>query len=129
MSNIKLKQLGFALLVSFSGLIALPVMAGEADVIDVTVRFNGGDSFQVITTLKHADTGWDHYANGWEVLDEQGNVLGKRVLFHPHVNEQPFTRSHTLNIPATVNRITVRGIDSVHGVGGKEKSINLLRGK
>ncbi len=127
MGSVNIKQLSLALLIFFSGLMALPVMGGEADVVDVKVRFNGGNSFQVITTLKHADTGWDHYANGWEILDEQGNILGKRVLFHPHVNEQPFTRSHTLDIPAKVNRITVRGIDSVHGIGGKEKSVDLVR--
>ncbi len=101
--------------------------AGEADVVDVKVRHNGGNSFQIITTLKHADTGWDHYANAWEILDEKGNVIGKRVLHHPHVNEQPFTRSHTLDIPASVKKITIRGVDSVHGTGGKEKTITLSR--
>ncbi len=127
MNGAKLKQLSLTLFIFYSCLAALPAMGGEADVIDVKVRFNGGNSFQVITTLAHADTGWDHYANGWEILDEQGKVIGKRVLFHPHVNEQPFTRSHTLDIPASVNRITIRGIDSVHGIGGKEKSIDLVR--
>jgi len=102
-------------------------IAGEADVTELKVRYNGNDSFQVITTVKHADTGWDHYADGWEVLDEQGNVLGKRVLYHPHVKEQPFTRSHTLSIPKSVKKITVRALDSVHGSGGKTLSITLDR--
>ncbi|MGH1486600.1 MAG: hypothetical protein ACRBCI_10300 [Cellvibrionaceae bacterium] len=101
--------------------------AGEADVINVEARYNGGNSFQIITTVKHADTGWKHYADGWEILDEQGNVIGKRVLYHPHVNEQPFTRSHTLDIPKSVKQITVRALDSVHGQGGKEMSIPLKR--
>ncbi|MGH1438812.1 MAG: hypothetical protein ACRBBR_01775 [Cellvibrionaceae bacterium] len=101
--------------------------AGEADVTELKVRYNGSDSFQIITTVKHADTGWDHYADGWEILDEQGNVLGKRVLYHPHVKEQPFTRSHTLIIPKTVKEITVRALDSVHGIGGKERTIVLDR--
>ena len=44
-------------------------------------------------TLSHPDTGWDHYADGWRVEDASGAVLGLRVLGHPHVTEQPFTRS------------------------------------
>ncbi len=44
-------------------------------------------------TLSHPDTGWDHYADGWRVLDMQGRQLGIRVLAHPHETEQPFTRS------------------------------------
>lgn len=101
--------------------------AGEADVIDVKARYNGGNSFQIITTVEHSDTGWGHYANGWEILDENGNVLGKRTLHHPHVNEQPFTRSHTMDIPPTVKKITVRAIDSVHGMGGKAFTLRLKR--
>lgn len=123
----KIQQLFSALVVALSYLMAAPIFAGMADVIDVDVRYNGGNSFQVTTTLAHADTGWKHYANGWEILDESGKVIGIRVLHHPHVNEQPFTRSHTLDIPATVNTITIRGIDSVHGIGGVEKSVKLVR--
>jgi hypothetical protein len=108
-------------------LIAALSHGGEADVTKVEARYNGGNSFQIVTTVKHADTGWDHYADGWEILDEQGNVIGKRVLYHPHVKEQPFTRSHTLDIPVHVKEITVRALDSVHGKGGKEITIPLKR--
>lgn len=93
--------------------------AGEADIIDVKVQHNGGDSFQVIATVKHADTGWKHYANAFEVLDMEDNILGTRVLYHPHVDEQPFTRSLRVKIPASVKQIKVRAVDSVHGKGGK----------
>lgn len=94
--------------------------SGEADVIGVKVRHNGGDSYQILTTVKHSDKGWDHYANGWEVLNEQGEVIGKRTLHHPHVKEQPFTRSLTLTIPKNIRQIRVRAFDSVHGGGGQE---------
>lgn len=121
-----MKSVFFALLV-LSAPFSLFAFAGEADVVDVKVRYNGGNSFQVITTVKHADTGWKHYANGWEVLDEGGKVLGTRVLYHPHVNEQPFTRSYTLAIPDSVKQITVRALDSVHGTGGKTITLKLDR--
>jgi hypothetical protein len=123
----KFKQLFLAIVIVHSSLMATLISAGEVDVIDVKVGFNGGNNFQVITTLLHTDTGWEHYANGWEMLDERGNVIGKRVLHHPHVKEQPFSRSHTLDIPTTVNTITIRGIDSVHGIGGRKMSVKLFR--
>ena len=101
--------------------------AGEADILKVETRYNGNNNFQVIVTVQHKDTGWDHYAKGWEILDEQGRLLGTRVLHHPHVKEQPFTRSYTLDIPPSMNAITVRGVDSVHGRGGKTILIPLKR--
>ena len=99
--------------------------AGQADVLKVDVRALGGGRYQINTTVKHADRGWDHYANAWQVLDHKGQVLGERVLHHPHDNEQPFTRSLTINIPAAVKRITVQAKDSVHGYGGKAVTVTL----
>ena len=59
--------------------------------------------------MEHPDTGWDHYADGWEVLDADGNRLGFRELMHPHVNEQPFTRSlRGVVIPGTATREVLR---------------------
>ena len=109
----------------FSIFYSVMALAGEADVLKVKVRYNGGESYQIITTVKHADTGWNHYANAWEVLDEAGNVIGKRTLYHPHEKEQPFTRSLTLDIKKGIKVITVRALDSVHGEGGEVVKIAL----
>jgi hypothetical protein len=114
-------------IVFFVQLFTIEAFAGEADVVAMKVRHNGGNSFQIVTTVKHGDTGWNHYTNGWEVLDDQGNVLGKRVLHHPHVNEQPFSRSLTLDLLPSVESITVRALDSVHGTGGKTLRFQLQR--
>lgn len=108
-----------------AGLMASPVYAGEVDVVAVKLDTVGEHRYRIAVTLEHGDTGWDHYANAWEVLDEKGSVIGKRVLHHPHVNEQPFTRSLSLTIPASVKVITLRGKDSVHGYGGKEMAVTL----
>ncbi len=101
-------------------LLAAPatLFAGEADVVDVTIQSLGNGKFRINATLRHADTGWDHYADRWDVLDEQGNVIGVRDLAHPHVNEQPFTRSVTVTIASTIKTITIRANDSVHELGG-----------
>ncbi len=98
----------------------VPALAGEADVINATIHKVGRDEFRINATLEHADTGWDHYANKWEVFDTEGNLLGTRVLHHPHVDEQPFTRSLTLTIPKDISEVIIRAGDSVHEAGGKE---------
>jgi len=106
-------------------LIAGPGWAGEVDVLKANIRALGGGQFMLHATLQYSDTGWDHYANAWEVLGEDGTVLGTRVLHHPHVEEQPFTRSLTLFIPQTVKTVRIRAKDSVHGASNKMFAINV----
>ncbi|MEM7069679.1 MAG: hypothetical protein AAF478_12430 [Pseudomonadota bacterium] len=103
-------------------LASFPVLAGEVDVLDVQISGSGTD-YRFSVTVEHADTGWDHYADGWEVLGEGGKVYGKRVLAHPHVDEQPFTRSGRITIPEGVKFVIVRANDSVHGTGGREMKV------
>lgn len=99
-------------------------MAGEADVSDVIVRQTGDDTFSFTVTVRHDDTGWDHYADRWEVVAPDGAVLGTRVLLHPHEQEQPFTRSQNgIHIPADIETVTVRAHDSVHELGGAERTV------
>jgi hypothetical protein len=102
--------------------------AGEADVTAVAVRSGSTYSFNV--TVRHADEGWDHYANRWEVLSLDGKVLATRELAHPHVSEQPFTRSLSgVKLPAGTKEVRLRATDKVHGVGGIELIVDLATGK
>ena len=102
-------------------------LAGEADVIAADARHIDGESWSVSATIRHADTGWEHYADRFDVLAPDGTVLAERVLFHPHVEEQPFTRSVRVTIPGDIGRITVRAHDSVHGLGGMQTEVVLER--
>jgi len=98
---------------------------GEADVTKVDAK-KAGDTYRFSVTVKHADTGWDHYANAWEVVAPDGTVLATRVLAHPHVDEQPFTRSlGNVKIPSDVKSVTLRAVDSVHGKGGKTIDVDV----
>jgi hypothetical protein len=55
-------------------------------------------------------------------------VLGTRILHHPHVNEQPFTRNLSgVNIPNTIETVTIRAHDSVHEYGGKTVTVDVPR--
>jgi hypothetical protein len=86
----------------------LPVRADPPVVVGVTTGLAGmGWRFEV--TISHPDSGWDHFADGWEILDSQGNRLGWRELQHPHVDEQPFTRSlSNVMIPDGTKEVFVR---------------------
>ena len=96
------------------------VWAGPADVLKVDVEKTGENSFHFDVTVLHDDDGWDHYANKWDVVAPDGTILATRILHHPHENEQPFTRSlGGVKIPKSVNTVSIRAHDSVHGYGGK----------
>lgn len=100
--------------------------AGEVDVVDVKATRTGANTYSFDVTLKHADTGWKHYANKWEIVGPGGKVLGTRVLYHPHVNEQPFTRSLSgVKIDASIREVEVRAYDSQHSAGGKTFKVTL----
>lgn len=96
-----------------------PAYADKADVLSATIKETAPGSYTISAKVKHADTGWDHYADGWQVVGPDGTVLATRELAHPHVHEQPFVRSLSgVKIPEGVSQITIRARDSVHGTGG-----------
>lgn len=64
----------------------------RADVIKVTAEKSGA-GYRFNVTLKSNETGCAQYADWWEVLDSKGTLLYRRILFHSHPDDQPFTRS------------------------------------
>ena len=101
-------------------------LAGEADVVGVKASSGKDGTWSFSVTVRHDDEGWDHYADRWDVMSPDGEVLGTRVLYHPHVGEQPFTRSlGGVEIPKGLLEVVVRAHDLVHGYGGKEEVVEL----
>ena len=100
--------------------------AGEADVVSAKAQKSADGVYSFQVTVKHGDTGWDHYANKWDIVGPDGTVLGTRELLHPHEHEQPFRRSlGGVEVPKGVKMVTIRAHDSVHGYGGKQVSVEL----
>lgn len=94
-----------------------PAFAGPAKVVDARASQSGG-TWRFDVSVRHADKGWDHYADGWYILAPDGTELGYRKLLHPHQNEQPFTRSLSgVVVPPGLTEVHVRAHDSVHGLG------------
>ena len=115
----------FSVLVFFF-LSLISAQADEADVVSATIKETASGVYTISATVRHGDTGWDHYADGWDVLGPNGEVISTRVLAHPHVNEQPFTRSKSgIKIPDGVTEVTIRARDNVHGVGGETVTLEV----
>ncbi|CAM3333049.1 hypothetical protein [Thalassospira profundimaris] len=115
-------------LVLVCGALLFPVLAnaGKADVVAAKATKTDENTYRFDVTVVHDDTGWDHYANVWQVIGPDGTIIGERALAHPHVNEQPFTRSLSgVTIPPDIKGVTVRAGDLVHAFGGAELTIEL----
>jgi hypothetical protein len=63
-----------------------------ADVVSVKVDGKpGGYTFTV--GVRSPDQGCEQYADWWEIVSEDGELVYRRILLHSHVDEQPFVRS------------------------------------
>ena len=107
----------------------------DADVTFVRATLTGENTWTFSVTVAHPDTGWEDYADGWDVVLPDGTVLKPnasdpftRLLLHPHETEQPFTRSQSnIMIPADITTVTVRAHDIVDGFGGQEIVVDLTQ--
>ena len=113
-----------------------PVKA-NADVIYVKAILESSSTWTFHVTVQHPDTGWEDYVDGWDVLLPDGTVVKPdpdspftRLLLHPHVKEQPFTRSQrNIVIPPDVTQVTVRAHDLIDGFGGRQIVVDLIADK
>lgn len=112
-----------------------PISAADANVTYVRAVYEGDDQWTFHVTVEHPDTGWDDYADGWDVVLPDGTIADPdpsnaftRLLLHPHENEQPFTRSQSgITIPANVTQVNVRAHDIVDGFGGQTVTVDLTQ--
>lgn len=109
-----------------SALLMTLTHANEVEVVDVKAHQLGDKTWSFSVTLKHQDTGWDHYANEWQIIGEDNKIFGTRTLYHPHVNEQPFTRNLSgVKIPESVKSVRVIAKDTVHGLSHHAVKLDL----
>ena len=101
-------------------------LSGCADVVAAVAQGQPDGNYSFEVTIRSADTGWDKYADLWEVRDPDGVVLGTRELLHPHVDEQPFTRSlDGVEVPGDITAAVVAAHDSVEGFSGETMAVEL----
>jgi len=117
--------MGFAVLLLL--LVSSPAWAGKADVVAVEVTEAGPGHWRFAVTVRHEDRDPDHWADWWRVRTADGRELGRRVLLHSHVDEQPFTRDEQIAITREVTVVIVEAHDKVHGLGGATVTVDLSR--
>ena len=106
---------------------------GDADVTNVFAREEQDGLWTFHVSVKHKDVNWYDYSDGWDILLPDGSVIKPdpfgqftRHIRHPHVEEQPFTRTQKgVEIPEGTERVTVRAHDKLHGWGGQEVEVFL----
>ena len=49
----------------------------DAPTITKVEASRAGMGWRFDVTLAHPDTGWDHYADGWELIDDAGNQIAE----------------------------------------------------
>ncbi|MCO6451697.1 MAG: hypothetical protein J5I90_13010 [Caldilineales bacterium] len=138
--NLPLQQTDSGDAVNAAATSPLPVPEGEkppanADVEFVRARQNDSGSWTFEVTIRHPDTGWEDYADGWDVVLPDEMVVKPdptspftRLLLHPHENEQPVVRSQGgIVIPDGVDHVIVRAHDLVSGWGGKIVVVDLTQ--
>jgi len=109
-------------------LLATLTYANKADVLKAVSHCSPYRSCNFDVTIQHNDEGWKHFANAYDIVTVDGKVLATRILHHPHVDEQPFTRSiSNVKIPKGVNSVVIRSHDLVHGYGGKVVRLKLFK--
>jgi hypothetical protein len=89
-----------------------------ADVVSVEVT-GAPNGYQFQVGISSPDTGCEQYADWWEVIAEDGQLIYRRILLHSHVDEQPFVRSGG---PVEIGEDTiviVRAHMNPGGYGGK----------
>ena len=89
-------------------LFSVPVYAQPPLILKAQANLKTNQLFDIAVTIRHPDSGWDHYANEWIVVAGDGKEIAKRTLYHPHVNEQPFTRYvRDVVIAVDVTKVTI----------------------
>ena len=122
-----MKRLFLMMMFGLTSIFAHVSQADEVEIVNVYMQ-QTDSGWRADVTLKHNDTGWEHYADAWRVVDGNGHLFKTRVLYHPHINEQPFTRSLSgIIIPADQTIVYVEAHDKKHGWSSQRVKVDLTR--
>jgi len=104
-----------------------PVVFGDQfpEVLAVELTLVNNDNWRFDVTLSSPYDTPERYADAWRVLDDKNKELGIRVLGHDHANEQPFTRSETIQVPRRLTTVYIEGRDQDNGWSGQRFEVEM----
>ena len=80
-----------------------------------------GSGYTISMTVKSSDKNCNHYVNWLEAVSEDGELLYRRILHHPHSKEQPFIRG---GVTKLINEATVFYVRAhIHPFGYSNKGM------
>jgi hypothetical protein len=99
-----------ALVLAVPCLFALASLArAEAPRVESASIVQEGAGWTVRALIRHPDSGWDHYASGWQILAPDRTVLALAEITHPHPDGEPIREELTgLQLPEGVDHLLIR---------------------
>lgn len=91
---------------------------GVAAITDVSVS-GEENQYTFSVTISSPDLGCHQYADWWEIIDLDGNLLYRRILAHSHVDEQPFTRAGPAVALTSTTEVYIRAHMNTTSYGSK----------
>jgi hypothetical protein len=118
---------GLALGIAASGaIVAGPSDQKFPDVVSVKVTPRSAGVFDFGVTVSSPYDTPQRYADAIRVVAKPNVVLGERILFHDHADEQPFTRDlQGVRIPSSIRAVSVQARDKANGYGGRTVEVAL----
>ncbi len=103
------------------------IPTSQADVVSISVSGEPGE-YNFSVTVSSPDQGCSQYADWWEIVSQDGELIYRRILLHGHVDEQPFTRSGGPVSIAADTIVLVRAHMHPGGYGGTALKGSLEQG-
>lgn len=89
-------------------ILATPALADAPQVITAELTRNGAQ-WSVTVVLSHEDSGWDHFASGFEVDMPDGTRIAYKELTRPHPDSTRIDVSlGGLSIPEGTDHVLIR---------------------
>lgn len=106
-----------------------PLLAKEVEISKVELEPTSA-TWTVHVTLRHDDEGYDHYVNGWRIVDAKKNVLASQEIYHPHNKKKSFTDNKSnITIPKDAKIIFLEAQAKPHGWGKQRVRIDMSKVK
>ncbi len=109
-----------------SAVFLIPLLAQKADVIEAKVKKSFGGKYVAYVKIDHKDEGYEHFADRWEIFDQNGKRLTIRIIFSPTTEKETIeSYLYGFAVPEGTKKLIFKAHCNKDGWGGKEYVLNL----